>query len=211
MSQPRRVPIAILVSGRGTNMVALVRAAQEGRLHADVRVVLSNKADAAGLQHAAGLGVPTLVMSHKDYASREAFDQAMADALAQRGVEYVALAGFMRVLTPVFLNRFPRRVVNIHPALLPSFPGVHAQRQALEYGAKVSGCTVHFVDEGTDTGPVIAQVAVPVHDGDDEDALSARILENENRLYPQALDDVLCGRLLIEGRRVVRVPEASPC
>ena len=211
MSEPRRVPIAILVSGRGTNMVSLVRAAQEGRLHADVRLVLSNKADAAGLQRAAELGVPTRVMSHRDYATREAFDEALADALAQQGVEYVALAGFMRVLTPAFLNRFPRRVVNIHPALLPSFPGIHAQRQALEYGAKVSGCTVHFVDEGTDTGPVIAQVAVPVLDGDDEDALSARILENENRLYPQALDDVLCGRLRIEGRRVVRVAEATPC
>lgn len=211
MSDPRRVPIAILLSGRGTNMVSLVRAAQEGRLHADVRLVVSNKADAAGLQRAAGMGVPTRVLSHKDFASREEFDTALADLLAAHGVEFVALAGFMRVLTPAFLNRFPRRVVNIHPALLPSFPGVHAQKQALDYGAKVAGCTVHFVDEGTDTGPVIAQVAVEVRDEDDEDSLSARILDQENRLYPRALDDVLRGRLRIEGRRVLRVGEAAPC
>lgn len=211
MSDPRLVPIAILLSGRGTNMVSLVRAAAEGRLHADVRVVASNKAEAAGLRRAAELGVPTMVLSHKDFASREAFDAALADALVDLGVEFVALAGFMRVLTPRFLDRFPRRVVNIHPALLPSFPGVHAQRQALEYGVKVAGCTVHFVDEGTDTGPIIAQEAVTVRDEDDEDTLSARILDVENRLYPQALDDVLCGRLRCEGRRLVRAGEASPC
>jgi len=211
VSEPRRVPIAILLSGRGTNMVSLVRAAVEGRLHADVRVVVSNKADAAGLQLAAGLGVPTVILSHKDFPTREAFDEALADLLARHDVEYVALAGFMRVLTPTFLNRFPRRVINIHPALLPSFPGVHSQRQALEYGARITGCTVHFVDEGTDTGPVIAQVAVEVRDEDDEDTLSARILQQENALYPRALDDVLCGRLRIEGRRVLRAREAAGC
>ena len=211
MTESRRVPIAILLSGRGTNMVSLVRAAQEGGLHADVRVVVSNKADAGGLQLAAGLGVPTAVLSHKDFQTREAFDSALADLLARHGVEYVALAGFMRVLTPTFLNRFPRRVINIHPALLPSFPGVHSQQAALDYGARITGCTVHFVDEGTDTGPVIAQVAVDVRDEDDEDALSARILQQENALYPRALDDVLCGRLIIEGRRVLRAREAAGC
>ncbi len=211
MSESRRVPIAILLSGRGTNMVSLVRAAGDGRLHADVRVVVSNKADAGGLLLAAELGIPTLVLNHRDFPTREAFDSALADALDQRGVEFVALAGFMRVLTPTFLNRFPRRVINIHPALLPSFPGIHAQAQALGYGARITGCTVHFVDEGTDTGPVIAQVAVQIRDEDDEDTLSARILQQENLLYPQALDDVLCGRLRFEGRRVLRAREATGC
>ncbi len=209
MSEAPRVPIAILISGRGTNMISLVRASQDGRLHAHIRVVISNKADAPGLAAALELGIPTMVLNHKDFETREAFDTALADAIDGYGARFVALAGFMRVLTPAFLNRFPRRVLNIHPALLPSFPGVHAQRQALEYGAKLAGCTVHFVDEGTDTGPVVAQQAVEILDDDTEDSLSARILEVEKRLYPQALDDVLCGRLRFSGRRVLR--EATEC
>lgn len=208
---PQPVPIAILISGRGTNMVALVQAAQAGRLNADVRLVLSNKADAAGLQRAAELGVPTAVLSHRDFPTREAFDTALADLLESRGARYVALAGFMRVLTPAFLDRFPKRVVNIHPALLPSFPGVHSQKQALDYGVRITGCTVHFVDAGTDTGEIIAQAAVEVRDDDDEDALSARILETENRLYPEALDAVLRGGVRLAGRRVLRVPEDARC
>jgi phosphoribosylglycinamide formyltransferase 1 len=206
-----RVPIAILISGRGTNMTALLRAVAEGRLHADVRLVLSNRADAAGLPVAASLGVPTTVLNHRDFPTREAFDAALAAALESRGVQVVALAGFMRVLTPVFLDRFPKRVVNIHPALLPSFPGIHAQRQALEYGAKVTGCTVHFVDAGTDTGEIIAQRAVEVRDADDEDSLAARILEVENRLYPEALEAVLRGRLRLSGRRVLGADGGAPC
>ncbi len=191
MTAQRKVPLGILISGRGTNMVALVRAAAEGRLSADIRVVVSNRADAAGLAKAAELGVPTVVLAHRDYPTREAFDLALAGELERRGVEVVALAGFMRILTPAFLRRYEGRVVNIHPALLPSFPGTHAQRQALQRGVKVTGCTVHLVDDGTDTGPIVAQVAVPVLPGDTEDALAERILVEENRLYPAALEEVL--------------------
>lgn len=200
-----KVPLGILISGRGSNMVALVEAARDGRLSADIRIVVSNRPDAPGLQKAQELGVPTLALDHRAFPSREAFDQALADELEARGVVFVALAGFMRVLTPVFLRRFPNRVLNIHPALLPSFPGVHAQRQALEYGVKITGCTVHFVDEGVDTGPIVAQVAVPVLDDDTEETLSARILEQEHRVYPMALEAVITGQVRIEGRRVLRV------
>ncbi len=200
-----KVPIAILISGRGTNMKALIEASLEGRLRADVRVVLSNKADAAGLEFARSVGIPTVVMSHRDYPAREDYDRALVAELRGRGVEYVALAGFMRILTAEFLGPFKGRVVNIHPALLPSFPGIHSQKQALDYGVRITGCTVHFVDEGTDTGAIIAQRAVSVMDDDDEDSLSARILAQENTLYPEALDDVLSGRVRIDGRRTVRV------
>ncbi len=199
-----RVPVAILISGRGTNMRALINAARDGRLCADIRVVLSNKADAAGLEFARSMGIPTVVLSHRDFASREDYDRALVAELRSRGVEYVALAGFMRILTPEFLVPFRGRVVNIHPALLPAFPGVHSQGQALEYGVKITGCTVHFVDEGTDTGIIIAQRSVPVLDDDDEDSLAERILAQENALYPEALDDVLSGRLTLQGRRTVR-------
>lgn len=207
-----RVPIAILISGRGSNMVSLVTAAREGRLCADVRVVLSNRPDAAGLARAAEMGIPTAVLDHRTFSTREAFDAALAAELERRGVRFVALAGFMRVLTPVFLRRFAGRVLNIHPALLPSFPGVHAQRQALEYGVRVTGCTVHFVDEGVDTGPIVAQATVPVRDDDTEETLAARILEVEHRLYPFALQAVLEGRARVVGRRVlgVGVPEDPP-
>jgi len=203
MGVKRLVPLGILISGRGSNMEALIIAQREGRLSADIRVVISNKADAKGLEKASSYGIETLVISHKDYQTREDFDLALADALETRGVEYVALAGFMRVLTKVFLSRFPMRVLNIHPALLPSFKGVHAQRQALEYGAKVTGCTVHFVDEGVDSGPIIAQVPVFVRDDDTEETLSARILEYEHKVYPLALEAVLTGKIRIEGRRVL--------
>ena len=201
---PGRVPIAILISGRGTNMTALVRAAASGTLNADIRLVLSNKADAAGLEFADAAGIRTLVLSHRDFATREDYDRALVAHLREAGVQYVALAGFMRILTHEFLGPFAGRVINIHPAILPSFPGTHAQKQALDYGVKVSGCTVHFVDEGTDTGIIIAQQTVPVLDGDDEDSLSARILAQENELYPQALNDVLCGRISVVGRRTIR-------
>lgn len=185
-------------------MASLVRAAAAGTLNADIRLVLSNKPDAAGLQFAAAAGINTLVLSHRDFATREDYDRALVTHLRDAGVEYVALAGFMRILTHEFLGPFAGRVVNIHPAILPAFPGTHAQRQALDYGAKVAGCTVHFVDEGTDTGIIIAQRTVPIIDDDDEESLSARILAQENELYPQALDDVLCGRISVIGRRTIR-------
>lgn len=200
--------LGVLISGSGTNLQAILDAVAEGRLDAEVRLVLSNRPKAGGLERARRAGVPALCISHKRFQTREAFEEAMVSALLEHGVEWVALAGFMRVLTSTLLRAFPGRVVNIHPALLPAFPGVDAQRQALEYGVKFSGCTVHFVDEGVDTGPIIGQAVVPVLEGDDVEALRARILEQEHRLYPQVLQLLAEGRVLREGRRT-RVVDIS--
>ena len=197
-----RMQLGVLVSGSGSNLQAILDASSSGSIPVDVRLVISNKPAVLALERARSARVPSLVLSHKRFADREAFETELIEALRQHEVEWVALAGFMRVLTPLFLRAFPSRVVNIHPALLPSFPGVHAQRQALEYGVKLAGCTVHFVDEGTDTGPVIAQAAVPVLDGDTEATLAARILEQEHRLFPQAIQWIAQGRLSLQGRRV---------
>jgi len=204
--------LGVLISGSGTNLQAILDAVAAGTLDADVRLVLSNKSKAGGLERAARAGVPTAVISHRQFETREAFEQAMIDALVERGVEWVALAGFMRVLTPHFLRTFAGRVVNIHPALLPSFPGVDAQQQALDYGVKVAGCTVHFVDEGVDTGPIIGQATVPVLEGDDVEALRHRILAEEHRLYPHALQLLAEGRVVREGRRtrVLAAAENGP-
>ncbi len=191
---------AVLVSGGGTNLQALLDARDD--LGAELCVVVSNRADAFALERARRAGVEAMCLSHKDFATREGFDGALRDALLARGVELVVLAGFMRVLTPVFLDAFPDRVINVHPALLPAFPGVDAQAQALAYGAKVTGCTVHLVDAGVDTGPVIAQAAVPVRDDDTVETLRARILAEEHRLLPAAVRDVAAGRVTREGRRV---------
>lgn len=179
--------LGILVSGSGTNLQAILDAIADHSLDAEIRLVVSNLPNVRALDRARDAGVPHRVLSHRDYASRDAFDQALVDTLRASGVEWVALAGFMRVLTPRFLAAFERRVVNIHPALLPAFPGVHAQKQALDYGVKVAGCTVHFVDEGVDTGPIIAQRAVEVRDDDDASTLGARILEQEHAIYVEVL------------------------
>ncbi len=191
---------AVLVSGGGTNLQALLDARDD--LGAELCVVVSNRADAFALERARRAGVEAMCLSHKDFATREGFDGALRDALLARGVELVVLAGFMRVLTPVFLDAFPDRVINVHPALLPAFPGVDAQAQALAYGAKVTGCTVHLVDAGVDTGPILAQAAVPVRDDDTVETLRARILAEEHRLLPAAVRDVAAGRVTREGRRV---------
>jgi phosphoribosylglycinamide formyltransferase-1 len=197
------VNVGVLVSGSGTNLQAILDAQARGELgSARVVVVVSNVAGVRALERARAAGVATVVLSHKEYASRQAFDEALVATLRQHGVELVALAGFMRLLTPTFLGAFPQRVVNIHPALLPAFPGIHAQKQALDYGACVTGCTVHFVDEGCDTGPIIAQATVPVLDGDDEAALTTRILTEEHRLYPAAIRAIADGRVHVTGRRV---------
>jgi len=201
------VNVAVLVSGSGTNLQAILDAEMAGALGAArVVVVVSNVAGVRALERANAAGKRTEVLSHKPYPSRQAFDEALVALLRKHDVELVALAGFMRLLTPAFLGAFPGRVVNIHPALLPAFPGVHAQKQALDYGARVTGCTVHFVDEGTDTGPIILQAAVPVLDGDDEAALTARILAEEHRLYPAALRALADGRVHVSGRRVTIRP-----
>ncbi len=195
--------LGVLISGRGSNLGAILTAVREQRLEARVRIVISNRANAAGLAIAEQAGVPTRVLPHRDYPDRESYDAALVAALREHGVDTVALAGFDRLLTPVFLRAFPGRVVNVHPALLPSFPGLHAQRQALEYGARITGVTVHFVDEQMDHGPIIAQAAVPVLDDDDEETLSQRILAEEHRLYPLALQRLARGELRLSGRRVL--------
>ena len=187
--------LGVLVSGSGTNLQAILDAVAAGKLRAKLGVVISNVATAGGLERARAAGIPTVVLDHKAHPSRESFDAAVVEALRAHGVTCVVLAGFMRLVTPVLLDAFPHRVVNIHPALLPAFPGVHAQAQALRYGVRVSGCTVHLVDAGMDTGPILAQAAVPVHDDDDEDKLRERILAKEHELLPTVLQWIADDRL----------------
>lgn len=194
--------LGVLVSGSGTNLQSVLDAIARGALKARVRVVLSNKPGAFALERAKLAGVPAEVISHKAFASREAFDLALVERLHTHRVDTVLLAGFMRVLTPVLLDAFPQRVVNIHPSLLPAFPGVDAQAQALSYGVKMAGCTVHFVDAGTDTGPIIAQAAVPVLDDDTAETLRDRILAQEHTLLPTVLQWLSEGRIQVQGRRV---------
>jgi len=197
------VKVGVLASGSGTNLQALIDAATRGELGpAHVVVVGANVPGCGAIDRAIKAGIPTFLRSHKDFATREDFDRALLDELRRHGVGLVVLAGFMRILTPTLLDAFPHRVVNIHPALLPSFPGVHAQKQAFDYGARFSGCTVHFVDAGTDTGPIIAQAVVPVLDGDDEEALRLRILAEEHRIYPAVIRAIAEGRVSADGRRV---------
>ena len=197
--------VAILVSGRGSNMEAIIKTKQAGGLpRAEIALVLSDTPDAPALEKARNLGVQTVFLDPKPYRKkREEYDAAVVQVLKEHNIEFIVLAGFMRLLTPVLLDAFSNRIINIHPALLPAFPGLHAQKQALDYGAKVSGCTVHFVDKGVDTGPIILQAVVPVLADDTEDTLAARILEYEHRLLPQALDLATRGRLRVEGRHVV--------
>jgi phosphoribosylglycinamide formyltransferase-1 len=200
------IDLGILISGRGSNMDAILSAIKSGKINARPRVVISNKPDAAGLKTASEkYGVPTKVITSDGLKGWD-YDQKVVAALKESGVTpesgIVCLAGFMRIISPEFVRQYKMKILNIHPALLPSFPGLHAQRQALEYGAKVSGCTVHFVDEGVDSGPVILQKAVPVMDSDDEESLSARILEQEHQLYPEAVRLLAQGRIKVEGRRV---------
>jgi len=211
------IRLGVLASGGGTNLQALLDACGSRRVDAEVALVLSNVPGAGSLERAARAGVDSACLPSKGTTDRAAYDHSVVARLRQAGVDLVCLAGYMRLVTPAFLRAFGPtagsrgcpRVVNIHPALLPSFPGLHGPRQALEAGVKVAGCTVHFVDEGTDTGPVIAQAAVPVLDGDTEEALGARILEQEHRLYPQAIQWIAAGRLSLEGRRV-RLDGATP-
>lgn len=191
----------VLVSGGGSNLQAILDARAAGRLDATPAVVISNKRKAGALARAERAGVPTATISHRGFERREDFEDALIGELRRHDAEWVVLAGFMRILTPHFLAAYPCRVVNIHPALLPAFPGVDAQRQAYEYGVKVAGCTVHLVDAGTDTGPILDQTAVPVRDDDDPESLRARILAAEHEIYPRVLQRLAVGRLEIEGRR----------
>ena len=198
--------LAVLLSGRGSNLQAILDRIAAGRLDARVCLVVSNDPQAFGLTRAADNGIPSRILLNRDYSSRQEFDAALAELVGAYDVDLVVLAGYMRVLTASFLDRFPHRVINIHPALLPAFPGLHAQKQALDYGVKVAGCTVHFVDGGTDTGPIIAQRVVAVADEDSEDDLSARILAEEHQLYGQVIQWFAEGRIAVDGRKVRLLP-----
>jgi phosphoribosylglycinamide formyltransferase 1 len=194
--------VAILLSGRGSNFEAIADNAAKGSLEADIAVVVSNRPEARGLQLARERGIHAVALASRGM-DREAFDRALLDELRKYDVDLICLAGYMRMLSAGFVRQFPNRILNIHPSLLPAFPGLDAQRQALEYGVKISGCTAHFVDEYLDAGPVLLQAAVPVLDDDTVESLSARILEEEHRIYSEAIGIVLRGDCRIDGRRVV--------
>ena len=199
----------MLISGRGSNLQALIDAVADGSLDAQIAVVLSNKANAGGLERARAAGIETLILDHRSYASREEYDAEIARELKARGVSLVCLAGFMRLVGIPLLEAFPNAILNVHPSLLPAFPGVDAQRQALEHGVQVSGATVHLVTGELDGGPIVLQSAVPVRDDDTVDLLSARILIEEHRIYPAAARTVLGGRWRVEGRRFRLVPDTT--
>jgi phosphoribosylglycinamide formyltransferase 1 len=196
--------LGVLISGRGSNLQSIINAIASGRLHATIAVVISNRADVAGLQRARDAGIEAVHLSPKQFPDRDAYDRALADLLTSRAVSVVCLAGFMRLVGPPLLDAFPNRILNIHPSLLPSFPGLDAQRQALEYGVRVTGVTVHVVNAELDGGPIVLQAPVPVLDGDTFDTLEARILAEEHRLYPEAIGLVVNGGWTIVGRRFVR-------
>jgi phosphoribosylglycinamide formyltransferase-1 len=194
--------LGILLSGRGSNFEAIAENIRQGRLRAEIAAVISNRAEARGIEIARERGLQPMVLPSKG-VEREEYDGRLVSELQNRGVDLVCLAGFMRLLTPVFCRAFPLRALNIHPSLLPAFPGLDAQKQALERGAKISGCTVHFVDEGLDSGPIVLQAAVPVLDEDTEQTLAARILVEEHRIYSEAIGMILSGRWHIDQRRVI--------
>lgn len=196
----------MLISGRGSNLQALIDAVTAGRLNATIAVVVSNRADAWGLERARTAGIPAVTLPHRDFPTRDAFEAALVAELRARDVALVCLAGFMRLLGPTFLAAFGDRTLNVHPSLLPAFPGVDAQRQALEHGVRIAGATVHFVTGELDGGPIVAQRAVPVHDADTADTLAGRILEVEHRIYPEAVGAILDGGWTIQGRRYRKLP-----
>jgi phosphoribosylglycinamide formyltransferase-1 len=200
-TEPLRV--GVLASGRGSNLQALLDATRVPGFPARIAVVIADRERAAALQRAASAGVPAVFVDPKAHGDREAYDTALLAGLERHGVELVCLAGFMRILGGDFVRRLRGRLVNIHPSLLPAFPGLHPQRQALEHGVKVAGVTVHFVDEGVDTGPIIAQASVPIRDDDTEESLSERMLVEEHRLYPDVVRRIAEGRLQLAGRRVI--------
>jgi phosphoribosylglycinamide formyltransferase 1 len=200
MAEP--LQLGVLISGSGSNLQSIIDNIEKGSLKAVIKIVISNNPQAFGVTRAQKHGLPVSVLNHADFKSRDEFDVELIKILKNYGVELIVLAGFMRLLTPAFLKAFPHKIINIHPALLPSFPGIHGQKQAFEYGVKFSGCTVHFVDEGIDSGPIIIQSVVPVLEDDTEEALEARILKEEHRIYPQAIQFFANGKIEIKGRKV---------
>jgi len=206
----RIVNLGVLVSGSGSNLQSIIDHIEKGSLPAKIVILVSNNPSAFALERAKKHGIPAAVIGQAGFANREDYDRKVVETLNARGVELVVLAGFMRVLSPFFLRSFPMRVMNIHPALLPSFPGTHGQKQAFDYGVKFSGCSVHFADEGVDTGPIIIQAVVPVYDADTEETLSGRILREEHRIYPQAIRLYAEGKLRVEGRKVRVLDHPQP-
>ena len=202
--------LGVLISGRGSNLQSIIDAISQGRLDAQIAIVVSNRDDAAGLQRASAAGIETMCLQPRDYPGRDAYDRALAGALQTRGVNLVCLAGFMRLVGPPVLAAFPNRTLNIHPSLLPAFPGLEAQRQALEYGVRCSGATVHLVTSELDGGPIVLQAAVRVLEGDTVETLSTRILVEEHRIYPEAIQVILDGGWSVKGRRFVRGASGSP-
>jgi len=199
----KKISLGILVSGSGTNLQAIIDNSLSGKIDAEVKIVIIDQKDAFALLRAKKADISYKVFSKKSFESKKAFEQAIIECLNEHNVDLVCLAGFMKILSPDFLRAFPGKIINIHPALLPSFPGLHGQKQALDYGVKVSGCTVHFVDEGTDTGPIILQKTVKVEENDTEETLSKRILEQEHKAYSEGIQLFAQGRLEIVGRTVV--------
>ena len=198
----KKVDLGVLVSGSGSNLQSVIDNIELGRLDAEIKVIISNNPDAYALKRAKKHGIPSIVIDHSKYRNRELYDLKMIEILKSFSVELVVMAGFMRVLTATFLRAFPMKIMNIHPALLPSFQGLHGQSGAFEYGVKFTGCTVHFADEGVDTGPIIIQAVVPVYDDDTVETLQKRILKEEHRIYPQAIQLYAENKLEISGRRV---------
>jgi len=194
--------LGVLISGNGSNLQSIIDNIEKGSLKAVIKIVISNNPDAYGITRAKKHGIAFTVLKNSDFESKEDYDAELIRTLKNHGVELVILAGFMRIISPTVLKAFPGKIMNIHPALLPSFPGLHGQKQAVDYGVKFSGCTVHFVDEGMDTGPIIIQCAVPVLDDDTEDTLAARILKEEHKIYPRAIQLFADGKLEIRGRKV---------
>ena len=208
MKKPFR--IAVLASGGGTNLKSIIDQQQTGKLPVAIALVISNNPGAGALERAQQAGIRTLCINHRDYPTREDFDRALVNALQQAEVDLVVLAGFMRIITPIMLTAFPQRIINIHPALLPAFPGLNVQQQAIDYGARFSGCTVHFVDAGVDTGPIIVQAVVPILPEDSAATLAERILEQEHRIYPQAIQWLAEDRVRIDGRKVI-IANSADC
>ena len=207
-SNTERPAIGVLISGRGSNLQALIDAIDEGRLPARIAIVISNRVDARGLDRARAAGIETVVVDHRTFPARDAFDRVLANELRSHQVSLVCLAGFMRLVGPPLLDAFPNAILNVHPSLLPAFPGVESQRQALDHGVKVAGATVHLVTAELDGGPIVLQSSVPVRDDDTAETLAARILIEEHRIYPEAAKIVLGGGWTIEGRRFVRARES---
>jgi len=196
------VNIAVLVSGRGTNLQAIIEAIKEGRIEGKISIVISDNPKAYALERAKQYNIKTQYINYKEFKTREYYDKKIIKSLKEKEIELVVLAGYMRILSSYFIRTYKNKIMNIHPALLPSFPGLEAQNQAVNYGVKISGCTIHFVDEGLDSGPIILQKAVEVKDDDSEETLAARILKEEHQIYPQAIQLFSQGRLMIKGRRV---------